>query len=229
MDARFSTSSVLFRACCVAIGVAGFAILASYTVNEIFSRLTGTSNRELEALVFQSLQIGLSLFVVWPLISPLRFPKLRLGIVLASIMFGAGLAVWSSTDLQHLLGLNSAPPRTEPLQPADLLFASGLAHAAFWLLHTGLLVPVAENTIYRQLLFKFAEPAPVYAVAVVSVATYALAYGFNSGIEGLLFALQLGIVFAALRAYTKSVIYPIISHITYGVLIEGTALFLVLP
>ncbi len=224
-----SSLALILRACATAIGVAGFAILFSYSITEIYARTTGFELSILQELSFQFLQIVFAMFLIWPNRHLLLPKRINLALLLLCIGIGVGLGVYFSVDLRHWIGLGADQYPVVKMTTDQLVLGSAAAHFAAYILHTGFIAPLAENLIYRQLIFSEAEQSPVWAVAAGSLLTFALAYGFNGGLEGALFALQFGFVLTLLRVISRSVLYPVITHISYGVIIEAATLWRYLP
>jgi hypothetical protein len=57
-----SNAAKLVRACATAIGLAGFAVLASYSVVEIYGRIAGSSPAYVQLLTFQCAQVAFAFF-----------------------------------------------------------------------------------------------------------------------------------------------------------------------
>jgi membrane protease YdiL (CAAX protease family) len=230
MDSATQSSDTarLARACATAIGIAGFAILASYSVEEVFSRLSGTPLSFLQPLTFQSAQLALVAFLLWPLRSKLGPIFQRKGWVVASIAVGLALALNLNSEARSYaltsFGFEASAPTSNRLPATDLAFGSAFAHSFIWILHTAVLVPLAENLIYRGILFNRAQPSSSWKIALASLLTFCLAYSFNGGWSGFVFALQFGAVLTLLRVVTKSVAFPAMAHMTYGLIIEAVAL-----
>jgi membrane protease YdiL (CAAX protease family) len=232
-----SDFAVVVRACATAIGLAGFAILASYSIDEVMNRLTGASPRYVQALLFQCAQLGLALFLLWPDRAAL-FPDRKLSTsnimwAVTSIALGLALAIALNSDAAsyfwNFLTSNAIVEAREKLNLDDLAFGSLIAHSLIWLTHTALLVPLAENLVYRELVFKLAEPKSRWLIAAASLVTYSLAYFFNGGFDGMLFALQIGAVLTVLRVISGSVLFPILAHMVFGAITQSAALVAAMP
>jgi membrane protease YdiL (CAAX protease family) len=235
MDSPAQSSDIvrLARACATAIGVAGFAVLAGYSSEEVYSRATGVTYAFLQPLVFQCAQLAFAAFLLWPSRAALGPILQRKAWFVASLVIGLALAFLLNDDaalqVSTLLGSESSNVTSTKLSVDDLAFRSAFAHSFIWILHTAILAPLAENLIYRGLLFDRAQPAANWKIAVASLLTFSLAYFFNGGWDGLVFALQFGAALTLLRIITGSVVFPIIAHMVYGLTIEAAALASVLP
>jgi membrane protease YdiL (CAAX protease family) len=232
-----SDFAAVIRACATAIGLAGFAILASYSIDEVMNRLTGGSPGYVQALLFQCAQLGLALFLLWPdraaLFPDRSHSTWNLVWAVTSVTLGVALAIALNSDAAHyfwsFLTSNTIEEASEKLSLDDFAFGSWIAHSLIWLTHTALLVPLAENLVYRELVFKLAEPRSQWFIAAASLVTYCLAYFFNGGFDGMLFALQIGTVLTVLRVLSGSVLFPILAHIGFGAITQSAALAAALP
>ncbi len=224
-----SPFALILRACATAIGLAGFAILFSYAISEVYSLVSGAEPVALQTLSFLTLQLAFVTFVLWVRRPIVPVTGLNPSLVLLSFAIGAGTAVYFSADLQMLLGIAAAHAPVNKLAPSQLVFGSAPAHAAAFLLQTALLAPLAENLIYRELIFREAGPADIWAISAGSLLTFTLAYGFNLGFQGMAFALQFGLALTLLRVLSRSVMYPILAHMAYGLCVETAALVRHLP
>jgi membrane protease YdiL (CAAX protease family) len=230
-----STSELakITRACATAIGLAGFAILASYSVDEVYVRTQGSAPNFVQALTFQIAQIALATFLLWPFRRSLRPQISRPLWLAASILLGLVLAIALNPEVRRQIwfffGFDPGVSVITPLNPNELAFGSPGAHVLIWVAHSALLVPLAENLIYRGVLFKLAEPMSPWKIALASLLTFCLAYFFNGGWDGLLFALQFGAALTLLRVATGTVVFPIIAHMAFGLATEASTLEGILP
>ncbi len=235
--------TVAARAVCLSLGIAGIAILISYMGHElavIISRWRSSGVDEtffkglgiVQPFTFQSLQILLALICMPVLFRWLPVRSLRPLWCINSIMLGTMLALWLNTDAQniaqHIVTQKSWPTNLVPPPDFAFLFQSRTAHATLWLLHTALLAPLAENLLYRGMLFKLATPLHWFWVCVLSLTTLILAYSFTGGAEGMLFAVQTGFVYVVLRQLSGSLVYPILCQFSFGSITELAALHTVL-
>jgi membrane protease YdiL (CAAX protease family) len=231
------------QAACLPLGLAGIAILLSYMGHElaaIAARWQSAGADEtfygglpiIQPILFQILQIAF-VIICMPLLFNLKsFRAPKLGWCLLAIALGLLLAVWLNSDvrtfLQKLITDKSWPTAQEPPTDFIFLFQSPFLHAALWMIEGALLAPVAESLLYRGMLFKLAEPIGWLRTCVLSWVVLVLAYSFNTGVDGMLFAAQSGLIYVALRQVTGRLIYPVICHAVFGLVAVGASLYTVL-
>jgi hypothetical protein len=239
-----SKTATTLRAAVLPIGLAGIAILLSYIISETATHYSDYISRGLDRTLnghidylqnmsFQTFQLLFGLVIATAYWKHLLPDRLSWTWSVSSIVLGALLSALVSPDVRSVFLIfadTGSRPAPLPLPEGfKFLFGIPIVHAGLWMLRSAILVPFNENLLYRGILFKEAESLPKWAVAILSYVVFCLAYSFSGGLDGLMLAAKIGLVFVGLRYFSGSFIYPALAQSSFEFLRELTNIFSVLP